>query len=163
MAGDGNIIGALIGACGGIVSGTLPFAWTALSNRRGRYLSARREACLGRWEGNASDFYVEDASKPKIAFTLIVTFTSVGRTVKADGLVQLPSSAKVDELALSGTFYNDDYVQLSYANKSFAKKQLGVVVVGLSHDGSCQRGYYTGFSPGRATIVAGEVALKRNA
>lgn len=125
--------------------------------------AARREAFLGRWEGKASDFYVEDASKPKITFTLIVTFTSVGHTVKADGLVQLPGSAKRDELSLSGTFYNNDYVQLSYANKSFAKKQLGVVVVGLSHDGSCQRGYYTGFSPERATIVAGEVALKRSA
>jgi len=162
MAGDGNIVGSLIGACGGIVAGALPFALTALSNRRARYLSARREAFLGRWEGKASDFYVEDASKPKVTFTLIVTFTSVGRTVKADGVLQLPGSAKEDELTLSGAFYNDDYVQLSYANKSFAKKQLGVVVVGLSPDGSSQRGYYTGFSPERATIVAGEVSLKKS-
>lgn len=113
MAGDGNIVGSLIGACGGIVAGALSFALTALSNRRAQHLSARREAFLGRWEGKASDFYVEDASKPRVTFTLIVTFTSVGRTVKADGVLQLPGSAKGDELALSGAFYNDDYMQLS--------------------------------------------------
>jgi hypothetical protein len=162
MIEDGNIIGSLIGAAGGIVAGALPFAMTAFSNRRARHLSARREAFLGRWEGTASDFYVEDASKPKASFMLTVTFTSVGRTVKADGVLQLLGSANGDELTLSGTFYNDDYVQLSFANKSFAKKQLGVVVVGLSPDGSCQRGYYTGFSPERATIVAGAVSLRRS-
>jgi hypothetical protein len=156
------ILVALIGAAATILASVLPLVWGALSNRRAQHLSSRRAVFLGRWEGKASDFYVEDSSKPKVTFALTITFTSVGRTVKADGVLQLPGSPKEDNLSLSGTFYNDDYVQLSYYNKSFAKRQLGVVVVGLSPDGSTQRGYYAGFSPERSTIVAGEVSLKKS-
>jgi hypothetical protein len=152
---------ALIGAAATLLAAALPPTLSALSNRRSRHLSARRDAFLGRWEGTGTDFYVEDSSKPKITFALTVTFTSVGRTVKADGVLQGAGSAVGDELSLSGTFYNDDYVQLSFYNKSLARKQLGVVVVGLSPDGLTQRGYYAGFSSERATIVAGEVSLKK--
>lgn len=152
---------AMIGATTTIFAAALPPAFSALSNRRSRHLSARRDAFLGRWEGTGTDFYVEDSSKPKTTFTLTVTFTAVGRTVKADGVLRQASSSKGDDLSLSGTFYNDDYVQLSFYNKSLVKKQLGVVVVGLSPDGMIQRGYYTGFSPERSTIIAGAVSLER--
>ncbi len=143
------------------VGAVVPLAWTALSNRRTQHLSARRDAFLGRWEGEGSDFYIEDSSKRKVRFTLTLTFTAVGRTVKANGVLQEADSSDPDELLFSGRFYNDDYVQLSYSNKTLARKQLGVVVAGLSPDGLTQTGYYAGFSSGRATVVAGEVCLKK--
>ncbi|MGA2351742.1 MAG: hypothetical protein ABSF70_15010 [Terracidiphilus sp.] len=149
--------------CVAAVTAAVPPAFTALSNRRTQHLSARRDAFLGRWEGEGSDFYIKDSSQPKTTFTLSLTFTSVGRTIKADGILQEAGAATPDQLSFSGTFYNDDYIQLSYANKSLARKQLGVVVAGLSPDGLTQTGYYAGFSSGRAAVVAGEITIKKKA
>ena len=158
-----EIAAAMIGAGATILAAGMPLSWTAFSNRRARHLSARRDALLGRWEGKGSDYYVEDSHKPQVTFTAVMTFTAVGHTVKADSVLRVPSPAEKDEICLFGMFYNDDYLQLSYYNKNLVRKQLGVVVLRLTPDGSTLRGYYTGFSPRRETIVAGTIVLEKRA
>jgi hypothetical protein len=152
---------AMIGAAGVILAAALPVVISAIIEYRSKYLSSRRKAFLGRWEGEGSDFYVEDPSKPRKRITLTITFTAVKRTVKAHGVLRGAGSTEGDELSLRGIFYNENYVQLSWHNKRPEKIQMGVVVVGLSPDGLIQRGYYAGFSPERATIVAGAVRLEK--
>jgi hypothetical protein len=159
-----EIAAAMIGAGATILAAAVPVSWTALANRRAKHLSKRRDALLGRWEGKGSDYYVEDSQKPQITFVAVMTFTAVGHTVKADSVLRGVGgvgSVDEDKISLLGMFYNDDYLQLSYYNKNLARKQLGVVVLGLSPDGSTLRGYYSGFSPRRDTIVAGTIVLKK--
>jgi hypothetical protein len=145
-----EIVAAIIGAGGGILAAVLPLTWTALAKRRGIHLSDRRGALLGRWEGQGTDNYVEDSRKPLFKFELIMDFQEAGRTIKADAV-------------LSGVFYNEDYLQLSYYNKNLARKQLGVAVLRLGPDGNTLSGYYSGFSPIRETIVAGSILMEKKA
>jgi hypothetical protein len=156
-----EVTSAFIGAGATMLATAVTLAWPALSNRQAKHLSARKDALLGRWEGRGEDYYVEDCRKPKITFDATMTFKAVGHTVKAVAVLQSVSSPEKDELFLFGMFYNDDYLQLSYYNKNLARKQLGVVVLGLSSSGSDLRGYYTGFSPRRETIVAGTIELEK--
>ena len=153
-----DIASALIGAGATLCATTIPLAVRSYSERRSRHLSARRDALLGRWEGTAEDYYVEDSRKPKMDFKAVMTFDGVGPTVKARATLTY-ADGQVDEISLFGMFYNDDYLQLSYYNKDLARKQLGVVVLRLDPNGSTLRGYYTGFSPRRETIVAGTIQL----
>ena|SRR6266850_6653782 len=160
MAND--IPAALIGAMGGMAAAAVPFALKALANRRGRYLSPRGDSLLARWEGAGRDYYVEDESKTRLTFDAVMTFTSLSRLVKGEAVIRDPKAPnQEDHLVLSGTFFDDDYLQLSYYNKTFIKKQLGVLVLRLGPNGDVLRGYYTGFSPRRGTIVSGMVELKR--
>jgi hypothetical protein len=97
-------------------------------------------------------------------FSVVMTYTAVGHTVKAHAVLTGPDSAQpTDKITLFGMFYNDDYLQLSYYNENLARKQLGVVVLGLTPDGATLKGYYTGFSARRASIVAGTIALNKKA
>jgi hypothetical protein len=158
-----GLASAFVGAGGAILGATIPLVWNAVANRRSKYLSVRRSALLGKWKGEGKDYYVEDTSKGLAAFTAEMTFTSVGHIVKAEAMIadKPPSTKPLDELALFGMFYNDDYLQLSYHNKNLVRKQLGVVVLGLTPDGSVLRGYYSAFSPTRETIVAGTISLTK--
>jgi hypothetical protein len=153
---------AFVGAFATISAASIPLIWNGIAKRRAVHLSKRREALLGRWEGEGTDYYVEDSRQPLGKFVAAITFTAVGHTVKASATIQ-PNETEEDELSLFGMFYNDDYLQLSYFNKNFARKQLGVVVLGLQSSGTDLRGYYTGFSPRRETIVAGTIWLKSRA
>jgi len=159
-----EVAAAVIGAGATISAAGIPLIWNAIAKRRAIHLSKRRDALLGRWEGEGTDYYVEDPRKSKTTFVAAMTFTAVGHTVKASATVHAKATEEeVDELSLFGMFYNDDYMQLSYFNKNLARKQLGVVVMGLLSSGSELRGSYTGFSPRRETIVAGTIYLKRKA
>ena len=100
---------------------------------------------------------MEDPTERRLTFDAVMTFSSVLRTVKANALLQGFGSAEEDSISLFGMFYNDDYLQLSYYNKNLARKQLGVVVLGLDARGTTLKGYYTGFSPRRNTIVSGTI------
>jgi len=145
-----------------LLAAAVPFALTAFADRRAKHLSARRSVLLGRWEGEGSDYYVEDSRKPKVTFRVVMTFTTVGHTVKGNAALHIPDLGEADDkLFLFGMFYNDDYLQLSYYNENLARKQLGVVVLGITPDGDALKGYYTGFSPRRETIVAGTIALAK--
>jgi hypothetical protein len=152
---------AIVTACATIVAASIPIAWLAVQKYFTSPLSARRDALLGRWEGQGADYYVEDSREEPLTFSVVITFTAVGRRVKANAVVGDGDSANDDTLILLGTFYNDDYLQLSYYNKNFATKQLGVAVLGLSPNGLGLKGYYSGFSPRRRTIIAGTIVLQR--
>lgn len=157
-----DIASALIGAGATICAAAIPLAVRSYNERRSKYLSPRRGALLGRWEGKGADYYIEDSRKAKLDFGTVMTFDSVGPTVKAHATLSGGSEIN-DELSLFGMFYNDDYLQLSYYNTNLVRKQLGVVVVRLGPDGLTLSGYYTGFSPRRETIVAGTIQLlKKN-
>jgi len=158
-----EILAAIVGATATLLATTIPLAVTAIANRRAKHLSARRNVLLGRWEGQGSDYYVEDSGQPQnLPFSAVMTYTAVGHTVKAHAVLTAPNSMQTpDKINLFGMFYNDDYLQLSYYNENFARKQLGVVVLGLTPDGATLKGYYTGFSPRRASIVAGTIALNK--
>jgi hypothetical protein len=158
-----EIVPALIGAIATLCATAIPLGVNAFMNRRAQHLSVRRDALLGRWEGQGCDYYVEDPTKLKVPFNAVMTFTSVEHTVKANAVLSEVESLEPDKLCLFGMFYNDDYLQLSYYNENFTRKQLGVVVLGLTSDGSTIKGYYTGFSPRRETIVAGTIVLNRKA
>jgi hypothetical protein len=109
--------------------------------------------------------YVEDSAQAQnMPFSVVMTYTAVGHTVKAHAALTFADSAHpTDKITLFGMFYNDDYLQLSYHNENLMRKQLGVVVLGLTPDGAALKGYYTGFSPRRATIVAGTISLNKKA
>lgn len=156
-----EITAAFIGAGGGIVAACVPQLLKAISIRQSKHLSARRNALLGRWEGQAEDYYVEDSRRALVGFSATMVFTTAGHTVRAEAIIWSATDTVQDDLVLSGTFYNDDYLQLSYCNKNFARKQLGVVVLGLGPDGQTLSGSYTGFSPRRDTIIAGTISLSK--
>jgi hypothetical protein len=156
-----EIAAAMIGAGATLVATAVPLAWRAVANRRATHLSARRDTLLGLWEGKATDYYVEDSRKPLTTFDAVMTFKAVGHAVKADAVLRGVEQGERDEIGLSGMFYNEDYLQLFYHNKNLVRKQLGVVVLGLSPNGSTLRGFYTGFSPRRETIVAGTIVLEK--
>jgi hypothetical protein len=157
-----EVAAAFVGAGATISAAAIPLIWNGIAKRRAVHLSKRRNALLGRWEGEGTDYYVEDPRRPLVKFVAAMTFTAVGHTVKASASIRA-NATEEDELSLLGLFYNDDYLQLSYFNKNFARKQLGVVVLGLQSSGTELRGYYTGFSPRRETIVAGTIWAKRRA
>ncbi len=160
-----ELLAAGMGACATLIAGAIPLAANAIANRRAKHLSARRGVLLGRWEGRGTDYYVEDSAQPRnLQFSVEMTYTAVGHTVKAHAvLTGSDATQAADHVALVGMFYNDDYLQLSYHNENFARKQPGVVVLGLGPNGDILKGYYAGFSPRRSTIVAGTIEMTKKA
>ena len=157
-----EVVAAFIGAGATVAAAGIPIVWNTILTRQAQHLSARRAVLLGTWEGQARDYYVEDTTKPLSGFSARMTFTAVGRTVKAEALIQnIDIDDASDDLTLFGMFYNNDYLQLSYYNKNLARKQLGVVVLGLAPDGKTLRGSYTGYSPRRETIIAGTISVSK--
>ncbi len=67
--------------------------------------------------------------------------------MKADAVIRGKPNEN-DEISLSGTFY-DDYLQMSYGDRRFVRKQLGVVMLALGNGGHTLGGTYTAIaSPG---------------
>jgi hypothetical protein len=157
-----EVAAAFVGAGATISAAGIPLIWNGIARRKAIHLSKRRGALLGRWEGKGADYYIEDTRESLLTFGAAITFTVVGHTVKASASIQ-GNATEEDELSLSGMFYNDDYLQLAYFNKNIARKQLGVVVLGLQSNGTDLRGCYAGFSPRRETIVAGTIRLTKRA
>src|SRR5689334_1785934 len=127
---------ALVGAGATIVGAAIPVAWNTLANRRSQHDPdpALKDALLGTWEGEGNDYFVENSEKGLRNFAVVMSFTTAGRTVKAGAILQETGLQEKDEVCLFGMFYNDTYLQLSYYSKNSARKQLGVVVLGLGPD-----------------------------
>jgi hypothetical protein len=151
---------ALIGAGATIVAAVLPLAYRPVRDYFGKYVSRRRGSIVGRWQGAGTDFYAEDPTQPLAQFDVVMNFSIGARTVKARAALT-GGAAGDDSLTLLGSFYDDDYLQMSYHNPNRGRKQLGVVVLGLDASGDEMRGYYSGYSPRRKTIVAGKIVLRR--
>jgi len=83
----------------------------------------------GVWEGQASDFYVEDGM-PGVEFDARINFEVKGR--KVTGVLTIGANNTNVDLVLDGGFYNDDYIQLTYRSVSHERRQLGVIVLKLS-------------------------------
>jgi hypothetical protein len=65
------------------------------------------------------------------------------------------------DLLLTGTFYNDEYLQMMYRSSNRSRRQLGVAVIQLDPLGQTMKIHYAGFSPTRSTFVAGRLVLGR--
>lgn len=155
---DKGFLAAIIGAVATVLAAIIPPLWKAIDQRRFTHLSNRRKALLGRWEGEGNDDYVEDSRQKPDPFSVVMNFTRAGYTVKGQARLSGPGGPD-DEVSLEGVFYDNDYLQLSYRNA--CKKQMGVVVLGLNGENNGLNGYYAGFSPRRATIVAGKISLRK--
>jgi hypothetical protein len=153
-----EFVTAIAGAVATVLAAVIPPLWKAIQKRRVTHLSERRGKLLGRWEGHGGEYYVEDPRQKPSTFSVIMTFTSAEYNVNANAILRAPG-APDDEVRLKGVFYDDDYLQLSYRNSS--KKQMGVVVLGLNGQSDGLEGYYAGYSPSRATIVAGKLSLRK--
>jgi hypothetical protein len=157
---------AIVSAVGGIIAASIPQFVKLFQDRKQKFLSDRRGVLLGRWEGEGDDYYIEDGdnsrhNSPRLPFSVVMTFTQVGRTVKANATIKGTSRGEktTDTLVMSGMFYDNDYLQLSYSSPNM--KQLGVVVLALKPDNKSLKGHYSGFSPRRSTIVAGSITTSK--
>jgi hypothetical protein len=158
-----EIEAALIGAGAALLAPGVPYALKRLGEIRPNPTRAR--ALLGRWKGTGADNYVENEGKGKLEFEMVVRFTKVGRRIVATAILE-PANDSVrgsQHLNFLGTFFEfeADYLQLSYAHAGAARKQMGVVMLRLSADGTKLTGNYAGFSPSRETIVAGRLTLHK--
>jgi hypothetical protein len=169
-------LAALIAAGGTALGATLSgLVTTYLNNRRdqGRFVevdSPRKEAVVsGAWEGLGQNISIEGGAPDADAFSMTVAFRRTkGNKLTADLTLFAPppdfpgtSRDTVDEIVMTGGFFDDWYLEFSYRNKELRRKQMGVIVVRLS--GNCDRtfGHYAGFSPYREKFVVGEVELYR--
>jgi hypothetical protein len=69
-----------------------------------------------------------------------------------------PSGVK-EKLDLAGGFYKDRFVRLNYQNRD--REQLGVIFLEFGPNSDLLSGTYAGYSPRRATVLAGKVDLTR--
>lgn len=148
-----EIISALIGAGATVLAAAIPKISEIF-----RPLPTRQRNLMGTWEGTAAESYVE-SGEPAMKVTATLTFTKVSHSLKAEAILS-DASTEIQKMSVIGTFH-ENYLQLSYRDKSNTRRQLGVGILYLTAQGNILRGYYTGFSPLRETMVAGTVILQK--
>ena len=87
---------------------------------------------------------------------------SSGDPVVATATIKDPeNSALQTDLVLTGSYYNDEYIQMMYRARDRTRRQLGVAVLQINPEGNLLRIHYAGFSLSRSTFVAGTLDLRR--
>jgi hypothetical protein len=117
----------------------------------------RRKALAGKWQGKGVDVYTASGAAP-LDFELKLILKVGSHDIK--GTAYLAASSGVQEkLDLIGGFYKDRFVRLNYQNS--AREQLGVIFLEFGPNSDVLSGTYAGYSPRRATVLAGKVELAR--
>lgn len=109
------------------------------------------------WEGEGADFYTEDKSPLLTLHVVMSTDSNIDPIVANAAIVDPDNPASATELVLTGSYYNDEYIQMMYRNRDRTTRQMGVALLQLSPTGHSLRVQYAGFSPTRSTFV-GSVA-----
>jgi hypothetical protein len=151
---------AVIGCVGTIIGAAIPVASTLYQKRLSLHASPRSADLSGTWVGKAIDEFVETGA-PAQVFELRLQLEVTGRNVKGS-LTMISQGVPNPDLSLSGGFSTDDILQLSYRSKAKSRKQLGVVILRLSDDGTQLNGHFVGYSPVMGCIITGKVISRKN-
>lgn len=111
----------------------------------------------GSWSGSGTDVYVANGDATiQFRITLDIHLRLSNITAKA---ILFLDGQEVERLRLSGGFYENRFLRLSYYNRD--KTQQGTLFLEFSSNNDTLSGTFAGFSPRRETLVAGRVALER--
>lgn len=118
----------------------------------------KRGQLKGAWKGHGNDVYVANG-KSAMAFDIELRIRVRSRYIAAKATLVGDDGKSSEKLELSGGFYDDRFLRLTYYNEG--KQQQGVLFLELGPGCDYLAGTYTGYSPRRETIVAGTVRLTR--
>jgi hypothetical protein len=116
----------------------------------------------GKWSGTGQDLYAERKDEPLFRFDVTMEINTECIPIEASAILKFRRSPdRVDHLSLTGSFFNDEYIQMMYRSSDRKRRQFGVAILRVSPNGERITCHYAGFSPMRNMFVAGRIELGR--